>query len=302
MNERHEGSVIAIHGALVSVQVGDTTMVVAARRKLQWEKGQPEAARLVVGDQVYLEINGNDGVIVGVKQRRSSMIRRAAHGRRPQILAANVDQALIVFAAGTPKPKQGLIDRFLVATYLAGIEGIITINKRDQGLKGIERWLKIYEELGYRVLRVSARTGWGLGQIRRLLEDRTTLFCGPSGVGKSSLLNAVYPGFRLKVGSISEATGKGKQTTTMGELMPLPFGGFVVDTPGLKEFGLWNVTAKEIEAAFPEIASLAIGCHFPNCSHLHEPDCRVRDAMRAEEIDNARYRTYKSLIEERKDD
>ncbi len=302
MSIRSEGSVIAIHGALVSVQVGDATMVVAARRKLQWESGPPDAARLVVGDRVELEINGEDGVIVGVKKRQNSMIRRAAHGRRPQILAANVDQALIVFAASTPKPKQGLIDRFLVATHLAGIDAIITINKKDQGLKGVERWLKIYERLGYRVFRVSARTGWGLGQIRRQLNDRTTLFCGPSGVGKSSLLNAVYPGFRLKVGSISEATGKGKQTTTMGELMPLPFGGFVVDTPGLKEFGIWDATAKEIEGAFPEIAALAHGCHFPNCSHLHEPDCRVRDAMRAEEIDNARYRTYQSLLEERKED
>ncbi len=293
-----EGTVIATHGPLVRVQVGDLMMVVAARRKLRWEGGRPDAPRLVVGDRVGVEIRSEDGVVVAVRPRRTALHRRAAHGRRPQILAANVDQALIVLAARQPVPKRRLLDRFLAACHHAGIEPVITINKADQGLDGVEAWLATYEGLGYTVLRASARTGRGLGEIQRRLADRTTLFCGPSGVGKSSLLNAIYPGFRLRVGGISEATGKGRHTTTTAELMPLPNGGFVVDTPGLKEFGLWNLTREALEAAFPEIADGAAGCRFAGCSHSHEPDCAVIAAAAAGTIDPERHGSYVTLLEE----
>ena len=293
-----EGTVIAMHGPLVRVQVGDDTLVVAARRRLNWEGGTPSAARLVVGDGVAVEMQGEDGVIVAVHARRNSLLRKAPAKNRAQILAANVDQALLVFAALEPEPKPGLLDRFLVACHLAGIEVVITINKSDQGLEKVERWLPTYEELGYRVLRVSARTGWGLGVVRRLLVGRTTLFCGPSGAGKSSLLNAVYPGFRLKVGSLSESTGKGRHTTSMAELMPLPYGGFVVDTPGLKEFGVWEATTEELEAAFPEIVSRAGSCRFPNCTHQHEPECAIREAVESGKIDPGRLKSFQRILEE----
>ena len=293
-----DGTVIAMHGPLVRVQVGDDTLVVAARRRLNWEGGTPSAARLVVGDGVAVEMQGEDGVIVAVHARRNSLLRKAPTKNRAQILAANVDQALLVFAAVEPEPKPGLIDRFLVACYLAGIEAVITINKIDQGLEKMEQWLPTYEELGYRVLRVSARTGWGLGVVKRLLVDRTTLFCGPSGAGKSSLLNAVYPGFRLKVGSLSESTGKGRHTTSMAELMPLPYGGFVVDTPGLKEFGVWEATTEELEAAFPEIAGRAESCRFTNCTHQHEPDCAIREAVESGKIADGRLKSFQKILEE----
>ena len=293
-----DGTVIAMHGPLVRVQVGDDTLVVASRRRLNWEGGTPPAARLVVGDGVTLEMRGEDGVIVAVHARRNSLLRKAPMKNRAQILAANVDQALLVFAAVEPEPKPGLLDRFLVACHLAGIEAVITMNKNDQGLERVEEWLSAYEELGYRVLRVSARTGWGLGVFKRLLVDRTTLFCGPSGVGKSSLLNAVYPGFRLKVGSLSESTGKGRHTTSMAELMPLPYGGFVVDTPGLKEFGVWDATTEELEGAFPEIASRAGRCRFPNCTHQNEPECAVLAAVEAGEIDDSRLNSFRKILAE----
>ena len=138
--------------------------------------------------------------------------------------------------------------------------------------------------------------------MKRLLEGRTTLFCGPSGAGKSSLLNAVYPGFRLKVGTLSESTGKGRHTTTVAELMPLPYGGFVVDTPGLREFGLWEPTRLELEEAFPEIASRAAECRFPDCSHRHEPDCVVREAVEAGIIDSGRYTSFMKILEETADE
>ncbi len=293
-----DGTVIAMHGPLVRVQVGDDTLVVASRRRLNWEGGTPSVARLVVGDGVTLEMRGEDGVIVAVHARRNSLLRKAPMKNRAQVLAANVDQALLVFAAVEPEPKPGLLDRFLVACHLAGIEAVITINKIDQGLEKVERWLPAYEELGYRVLLVSARTGWGLGVFKRLLVDRTTLFCGPSGAGKSSLLNAVYPGFRLKVGSLSESTGKGRHTTSMAELMPLPYGGFVVDTPGPREFGVWEATTEELEAAFPEVASRSGRCRYPNCSHQHEPECAVLAAVEAGEISEGRLKSFQKILAE----
>lgn len=293
-----DGTVIAMHGPLVRVQVGDETLVVASRRRLNWEGGTPPAARLVVGDSVTLEMQGEDGVIVAVHARRNYLLRKAPSKNRAQVLAANVDQALLVFAAREPAAKPGLLDRFLVACQLAGIQAVITINKIDQGLDEIEGWLSAYEQLGNRLLMVSARTGWGLGAVKRMLVDRTTLFCGPSGAGKSSLLNAVYPGFRLKVGELSEATGKGRHTTTAAELMPLPYGGFVVDTPGLKEFGVWEATREELEAAFPEIARRAGNCRFPDCSHREEPTCAVRAAVEAGEIAEHRFASFQKILEE----
>lgn len=293
-----EGTVIAMHGPLVRVQVGSQTLVVASRRRLNWEGGSPPAARLVVGDRVSLEMRSDDGVIVAVHARRNSLLRRAPSKNRAQVLAANVDQALLVFAGLEPPLNPGLLDRFLVACELAGIAAVITVNKVDQGLGEAERLLSLYESLGYAVRRVSARTGWGLGAIRRLLVDRTSLFCGPSGAGKSSLLNAVYPGFRLKVGELSESTGKGRHTTSMAELMPLPYGGFVVDTPGLKEFGVWEISPAELERAFPEIARRVEGCRYADCSHQVESDCAVRAAVEAGAIDEGRYSSYLKILEE----
>ncbi len=296
-----EGTVIAMHGPLVRVQVGDQTMVVSSRRRLNWEGGTPPAARLVVGDRVSVEMRGDEGVVVAVYTRANGIVRKAPGADRPQVIATNIDQALVVFPAKIPEPKRGLLDRFLVAGHLAGVHMLITINKIDQGLELVEPWLEVYEELGYEVLRVSARTGWGLGRIRRLLQGRTTLFCGPSGGGKSSLLNAVYPGFRLKVGSISESTGKGIHTTTTAELMPLPYGGFVVDTPGLKEFGLWRASPEDLVAAFPEMAPLTDGCKFSDCSHVHEPDCAVLQAVADGTLDPDRHASYAKILGEAMD-
>jgi ribosome biogenesis GTPase len=293
-----EGTTIATHGPLVTVQVGDRTMVVSSRRRLNWEGGTPSAARLVVGDRVSVEMRGDDGVIVAVYARTSCLLRRAPGGAKAQVLAANVDQALLVFSAGAPEVKRGLLDRFLVACELAAIAPVIAINKVDQGTDAVEEWLPVYEGIGYEVLRVSARTGWGLGRVRRRLADRTTLFCGPSGAGKSSLLNAVYPGFRLKVGSISESTGKGRHTTSRAELMPLPYGGFVVDTPGLKEFGLWRATREELQSAFREFADMNARCRFADCSHLNEPECAVLQAVERGDIDSGRYASYAKILAE----
>ncbi len=298
VTETVEGTVIATHGPLVRVQVGERTLVVASRRRLRWEGGVPEDPRLVVGDDVTVEMDRGEGVIVGVAPRRTCLLRRAASSNRPQILAANVDQALLVFAARLPEPNRRLLDRFLVACEHADIAPVVVINKADQGADLVEGWLPLYESLGYPILVVSARTGRSMGTVKRCLRDRTSLFCGPSGAGKSSLLNAVFPGFRLRVGSISEATGKGRHTTTTAELMPLPSGGFVVDTPGLKEFGLWNLDRRELEISFPEIGRRAHECRFPDCSHQHEPGCAVKAAVEHGDIDADRHGSYLTLLKE----
>jgi len=296
--ELAQGTVIASHGPLTRVQIGDRAVVVAARRRLRWEGVQPPDPRLVVGDRVGVEMRPEGGVVVSVRQRRTSLVRRAPRSERPQVLAANVDQALVVLAARRPQPSPGLLDRFLVACDLAEIEPVVVVNKVDQGLEEVGPWLPAYEKLGYRVVLVSARSGRGLGEVTRLLADRTTLFCGPSGAGKSSLLNAVHPGFRLKVGSISEATGKGRHTTSRAELMPLPEGGFVVDTPGLKEFGIWEMSHHQLASAFREVASISGACRFVDCQHLKEPDCAVRAAVESGEIEPLRYRSYVTLLGE----
>ncbi len=293
-----EGTVIARHGALIRVQVDNRPLLVTARRNLAWEGGAPESAKIVVGDRVSIDRSQSDGVVVAVRKRTSSLARKAVGSPQPQVLAANVDQALLVFATKNPEPKTGLLDRFLVACHLSDIAPVIVFNKIDQGPGKTKNWVRNYSRLGYPVLQVSARSAWGLGQIKRLLPDRTTLFCGPSGAGKSSLLNAVYPGFKLRVGGLSEATGKGRHTTTRAELMPLPFGGFVVDTPGLKEFGIWDMAPEELQGAFGEIAELLGDCRYSNCSHVHEPQCCIQDAVESGHINRGRYRSYRQLLEE----
>ena len=293
-----EGTVIARHGGLIRVQAEGKSLLVTARRNLAWEDEASESSTIVVGDRVSIDQSTSDGVIVEVRKRTSCLTRKAVASPRAQVLAANVDQALLVFATKAPEPKQGLLDRFLVACHLADISPVIIFNKIDQGPGKTKVWGPIYRLLGYPVLEVSARSAWGLGQIKRLLPERTTLFCGPSGAGKSSLLNAVYPGFKLRVGGLSEATGKGRHTTTRAELMPLPFGGFVVDTPGLKEFGLWDISPEDLQGAFPEITNNLGRCHFSNCSHRHEPQCSVRDAVEQGLFDQGRYHSYCQLSEE----
>lgn len=295
-----EGTVIARHGALIRVHVDGHTVLVTSRRRLRWHGGPPTAPSLVVGDRVSVEMRAKEGVIAEVGSRRNSLLRRSPASPKPQVIAANIDQALLVFSAGKPTLKRGLLDRFLVACHVADIDPIITINKIDQGMRAIESWLPVYEGLGYRVIRVSARTAWGLGQVKRCLPDKTTLFCGPSGAGKSSILNAVHPGFRLRVGSLSEATGKGRHTTTKAELLPLPFSGFVVDTPGLREFGLWNVEPEVLRQCFPEIDAYHGQCRFSDCSHIHEPGCAVLEALKTNVLDDERYRSYCTLIQETK--
>ncbi len=300
MTEAVRATVIAVHGGLVSVHVNDETVVVPVRRQLEWLGDPEDVRRPVVGDRVRLAGSADERVVEAVEPRRTRLLRRSPKTGQAQILVANVDQALIVMATMKPPPKRGLLDRFLVACVHADIEPRIIFNKVDHGLGAVEEWIDLYRSLGYQALKVSARTGRGLGAVKRLVRDRVTVFCGPSGAGKSSLLNAIDRRLRLKVGGLSEATGKGRHTTSQAELLPLYDGGYVVDTPGLKEFGLWGLAPRDVAAAFPELELYDDGCRFPNCTHLHEPECAVQEAVEAGAIDRERYRTYATLVAEQR--
>lgn len=297
MSESVAGVVTAVFGPLLRVQVGNEAVVVPFRRKLEW-RGDTEDKRLVVGDRVDLAGKSPDLIVTAVEARATMLTRRSPGERRARVIAANVDQAILVTASISPEPNPRFLDRLLVACHHANIKPIICINKVDQGLGKVEEWLCDYQAAGYQTLLVSARTARGMGCLKRAVSGHTTLFCGPSGVGKSALLNAIQPGYRLREASISEATGKGRHTTTTAQLLPLPVAGFVVDTPGLKEFGLWDLPPSELYTCFPEIAPLVSRCGFSDCTHGNEDDCAVRAAAEGGFLSSRRYSSYLRLREE----
>lgn len=289
--------VTAVYGPLVRVQMGDTALMVPFRRRLRWH-GNPEDPRLIVGDRVVLEGTSPAVTIAEVLPRRTVLTRRSPGERRARVVAANVDQAVIVLAAAGPDPNPRLLDRFLVACHHARIEPLVCINKVDKGTDLVDEWLADYTAAGYQVLLVSARTARGMGCIKRAVSGRTTLFCGPSGVGKSALLNAIHPGYRLREGSISEATGKGRHTTSTAQLFALPGGGFVVDTPGVREFGFWDLALAELRQCFPDLARHAADCAHGDCAHVAEADCGVVAAVERGELSARRLASYQAIRRE----
>jgi ribosome biogenesis GTPase len=295
--EEREGVVTAVYGPLVRVQVGDEAVVVPFRRRLTWH-GDPEDRRLVVGDRVILEGRSPKTVVTAVTTRNTTLTRRSPGEQRPRVICANVDQAVLVMAAASPEPNPRLLDRLLVACHHAGIAPLICVNKIDQGTEGVDAWIGDYQDAGYEIMLVSARTARGMGSLKRAVSAHTTLFCGPSGVGKSALLNAIHPGYRLREGSISEATGKGRHTTSTAQLLALPGAGFVVDTPGIREFGLWDLAPGSLQRCFPELARTAAACAFSDCAHEDEDGCAVREGAQCGTLSSRRYTSYLKLYRE----
>jgi len=297
VSERVAGVITAVHGPLVRAHVGEESLVVPFRRRLQFH-GAVSEARLIVGDRVLLEGKPPALVVVEVEARTTTLTRKSPGEARPHMIAANIEQAVVVVAAVSPEPNLRLLDRLLVACHHAGIAPLLCVNKVDQGTEGVDTWIGDYQDAGYPILLVSARTARGMGGLKRAVAGRTSLFCGTSGVGKSALLNAIHPGYRLREGSISEATGKGRHTTTTAQLLPLPGGGFVVDTPGIKEFGLWDLEAQRLHECFPEIARLAETCVFPDCRHDGDDTCAVSRAAQEGKLSSRRYTSYLKLRQE----
>ena len=259
--------------------------------------------KLSVGDDVRIEehdVLNHHWRIAEILPRRSQLARRApsgAHGER--IIAANVDQVVLVFAAAKPEPHLRMMDRFLVIAEANEIDARIVINKIELvGEGAAERMFSPYAAAGYPLHFTSVKQNIGLRELHDQLVGRTSVLTGPSGVGKSSLMNAMYPGLHLRVGEISESVNKGRHTTVGAHLHPLPDGGYVVDTPGLREVGMWELSPDDLAHCFREFRPFAAECKFGDCSHRKEPGCAVVAAVQSGAITRERYESYIGLREE----
>ncbi|MGL6226245.1 MAG: ribosome small subunit-dependent GTPase A [Thermoguttaceae bacterium] len=237
-----------------------------------------------------------EGIIERVEPRTGALSRMSKH--RKQLIVTNVDQAVIVASAAEPPLKPNLIDRILVTSERSGIRPIICINKIDLvNPAELQPLIGVYAQMGYTVLTVSATTGFGIERLKRVLQNRESVLTGQSGVGKSSLLNSLEPGLALRVGEISHESGKGTHTTTTAELLRLSFGGYVVDTPGIRQFMLWNIIPEEVLGFYRDLRPYENHCHFPNCTHTYEMDCAVKNAAADGRVDMRRYESFVSLRE-----
>lgn len=265
---------------------------------------------VAVGDTVMYETDGdpdekNPAVITEVLERRNYVIRRSTNlSRQSHIIAANVDRAILVVTLYFPEIKLPFLDRLLVTCGVYGIPATIVLNKvdmyRDADPEGIDIFRHIYESAGYEIIETSARTGEGVDRLRELCKGKLCLFSGESGVGKSSLIRAVDPSLNPKIGLISEAHLQGKHTTSLYEMYPVRGGGYVIDSPGLRGFGLVDLEKEEIYKYFPEMLRESAGCRFTPCSHTHEPGCAVKAAVDSGIITAERYNSYLGMLEEDK--
>jgi ribosome biogenesis GTPase len=267
-----------------------------------------DTLKLAIGDRVMLEQDGSGAAwtISSILPRRSRLARRAPGGGfGERVVAANVDQVVIVFAAANPEPHPRMLDRFLVIAEANGLAARIVINKVELAggaAVASERWSD-YERAGYPIHYTSAKRDEGLDTLHDALVGKVSVLTGPSGVGKSSLMNSMFPGLDLRVGEISESVNKGRHTTVGGYLHPLPGpeGGYLADTPGLREVGMWALDPAELDRCFPEFRPFLADCRFGDCTHRVEPECAVRDALVRREISAARYDSYLRLREELED-
>jgi len=258
--------------------------------------------KLAVGDRVSITSDENETswAIDAIHPRRSKLARRAPGGARGErVVVANLDQVLVVFAAAKPEPHPRMLDRFLVIAEANDLAARVVINKSDlANEQDIRRRFHEFTDAGYPLHLTSVRNETGLEELRAEVGERNSALTGPSGVGKSSLMNTLFPGLDLRTAEISESVNKGRHTTVGAVLHPLPGGGFVADTPGLREVGLWGIEVGELARCFPEMRPLLDQCRFADCTHLVEPGCGIRDAVAEGAVSRGRYESYSKLREE----
>ena len=289
-----QGRVLRRAAGLYAVDLGDRVIECALRGRLK-----RDVDRITAGDRVLVEgLPDGSARIASLLPRTSKLSRRAVASEREQVIVANVDQLAAVFSVAEPAPDLRLLDRFLVLAELNSLSAFILLNKVDLEDRPLRQRLQAYEAAGYEIVPTSARRGDGLEELRERLGGRATVFAGPSGVGKSSLLNLLLPNQELRVREVSRKLGRGKHTTVASTFYRLPGGGYVADTPGLQFLVLWELPPTELVHAFPEFRSEIGGCRFNDCRHMSEPDCAIRHLVETGAASEERYRSYAALLDE----
>ena len=300
MDRKFTATVVRATGSWYDVLRDGVAIRCRIRGKLRL-KGVRSTNPVVVGDEVVCETGeGDDCVIVDIAPRRNYVIRRASNlSKESHIIAANIDRALLMVSLRSPETPTEFVDRFLVTCEAYKVPATILLSKIDlQDAEAVAVFRAVYEGAGYPVLEVSASQGRGVEKVRELLRDRRTLVAGNSGVGKSTLIRAIDPSLDIRTGEISESHHKGRHTTTFSTMYSLSGGGAVIDTPGIKGFGLIDIGQTEVWHYFPEMMRAAPGCRFYNCTHTHEPGCAVIEAVKSGEIAWARYESYLKILDE----
>ncbi len=272
-------------------------------------KGIKTTNPVAVGDIVDYTIDNKtgQGIITNIHQRRNYIIRKSINlSKQAHIIAANIDKAILVVTLANPKTYTIFIDRFLMSAEAYRINSVIVFNKTDlynnELIDEMDALINLYQNIGYQCLSVSAKTGLGINQLKDILKDKTCVISGHSGVGKSTLVNTIEPGLNLKTLEISTYHEAGKHTTTFPEMHELTFGGYIIDTPGIKGFGVIDMKKNEISYFFPEMFNVLKNCRFYNCTHNHEPDCAVKKAVELGQISQSRYTSYLNILNNDDDD
>ena len=290
------GRVLAVHGIISVVRAEDGQIFRCATRRLLKTLSSDQRHVVVAGDRVLFRPEANNEGIIERIESRHGLIGRTSRGRQ-HVLVANVDVLLIVTSAAEPNLKPNLIDRLLVTAEKAEIAPVICINKIDLvDPADLQPLVGVYGQMGYEVLLLSAVTGFGVERLARRVIGRESVMTGQSGVGKSSLLNAIEPDLDLRVRTVSEENQKGRHTTTTAQLIPLSEGGYIVDTPGIRQFQLWDVIPEEVAGYYPDVRPYVSLCRFPDCTHTHEANCAVKDAVADGRLDARRYESYCHLF------
>ena len=297
-NQLIQGRVMSLRSGFYHVYLEDGREIVCHPRGKLKQRRRDEVREdiIAMGDLVQVSIQPDGkGAIEEVEARKKALIRSApsARGEYKQVLLANPDQIVLVFSCAQPSPRLRMLDRFLVICEQQGIDVVITVNKIDLiGEEAARSIFDMYTRIGYEVIYTSAIDQTGVDQLRDRLKDKLSGLVGPSGVGKSSLLNAIQPSLGLAVSDVSEGTFKGRHTTVVRRLFPLHMGGFVADLPGIRMLSLWDIEPEELDGYFPDIRNLVADCQFSDCTHVNEPGCAVKNAIEKGELYYQRYESY----------
>lgn len=307
--DQHSGTVVRSTGSWYDVQLDNGRRVQARILGKFRLEGIKTTNPVGVGDRVDIEMEDDEvgtAIITGIAPRANYVVRQSPRKKHQlHLLAANIDQAILIVTIVEPSLKQGFIDRFLLTTEPHNIPAIILFNKADlydeQAMDIFHFLRSVYEPIGYPCYLVSARTGEGIDEVRALLKDKISLISGQSGVGKTSLINAIQPGLELRTGDLSDHTGKGQHTTTFAEWFNLKEGGAIIDTPGIKTLSFNNLEPMDVAHNFRELFEASSDCRFTNCTHRNEPGCAVKEAVEEGEISELRYLNYLQIMDEIED-